>query len=143
MRDVVQLQNLGGQTQDTKKWRRGKTPKEEIRASAVDRLRSKLLAEHVPVVSVEPVFEAPPAPPEPVVAPEPVAPEVVVEAAPESSFPDELLTPPAPVEEVPQPELPLEAPEEVVKPKKKKKAPEEGEAVEPIVLELADKAENT
>jgi hypothetical protein len=143
MRDVVQLQHLGGQTENTKKWRRGKAPKDEVRAGAVDRLRTKLLAEHVPIVTVEPVFEAPPAPV--AVQPEPikVLVEVTVEAAPEPTFPDELLTPPAPVEEAPQPELPLEAPEEVVKPKKKKKTPEEGEAVEPIVLELADKAENT
>ena len=144
MSDVVQLRQLGGVIQNTKKWKRGKAPKEEIRLNAVQRLATRLKEENVAAVIVEQVYEHP----APVVAPvvEPVH-EVVVEVAaaadatPIHDFPDELLTPPAPTEQVPEVELPLELPEEAPKPKKKKKSSEE--PANPIVLDLADKAENT
>lgn len=133
MNDIVQLQKLDGSAKSTKKWRRGKSPKEEIRLGAVDRLRARLLAEDVPIVIQDPVFEAPPV----------SIPEPVLIAPLEHDFPDELLPPPPPVEEVQQVELPLELPEETVKPRKRRRFLEEAEPVEPIVIEMADKAEDT
>lgn len=136
MKDVVQLQQLGGSEKNTRKWRRGKSPKEEVRLSAVSRLIARLAVEDVAIVIPEVVFEAAPAPvvksvPEPVEV-APVLPD----------FPDELLPSPAPVEEVQPVELPLELPEEPVRPRKKKRF-EEPTPVEPIVIEMADKAEST
>lgn len=155
MKDVVQLQNLTGGpnvSRETKKWRRGKSPKEEIRLGAVDRLRARLKAEDITAVAPEPVFEAAPAKiaevtPVIIEAVEPaVLPEAEVLAS--SEFPDELLIPPAPTEEVtPTEELPLEAPVESAKARRRRKLLEESEvtpeSLEPVVLEMADKAENT
>jgi len=147
MKDVVQLQELGSSVKSTKKWRRGKTPKEEVRISAVNRLVARLTSEDVGVVVLDPIFEAAPAPAEVIVE---ALPEVVDLAPIEVSaepFPDELLTPPAPTEEAPRVELPLEAPEESVKPRRKKKFLDESaeplQPAGPIILELVDKAENT
>jgi hypothetical protein len=151
MKDVVQLQQLTGASQSTKKWRRGKSPKEEIRLGAVDRLRARLMAEEVRLPVPEPVFE--PTPSKVVEAASAdfieISPTPAVQAAPvDFTFPDELLPSPAPVEETPvTEELPLEAPVEVVKPKKRRKfsetTDEPSQPAEPIVLELVDKAENT